>query len=95
MVPQPWASWFEWAAPGVLVMVDSRVEVVPASAWADYAVIVAGGPTALATLDRIAASVVVVDPATQSALDIALRTLGSAWRLAYEDADGAVFTRSQ
>ena len=76
-------------------MVDSRVEVAPAWAWADYAVIVAGGPAALATLDRIAASVVVVDPATQSALEIALRTLGSAWRLAYEDADGAVFTRSQ
>ncbi len=95
VVPQPWASWFEWAAPGVLVMVDSRVEVVPASAWADYVTIVAGGPTALATLDRIAATVVVVDPVTQPALDIALRTLGSTWRLVYDDADGVVFTRQR
>jgi hypothetical protein len=93
VVPQPWASWFEWAAPGVPVMVDSRVEVVPASAWADYSAIVAGGSTALTALDRIAATIVVVDPATQSALDIALRTLGSAWRLSYEDADGALFAR--
>jgi len=94
-VPQPWASWLEWAAPGVPVMVDSRVEVVPASAWVDYTAIVAGGPAALATLDRIAATVVVMDPVTQSALDIALRTLGSTWRLAYDDADGAIFTRSR
>jgi hypothetical protein len=72
-------------------MVDSRVEVAPAWAWADYAVIVAGGPAALATLDRIAASVVVVDPATQSALDIALRTPEAGWRLEYEDTDGLVF----
>jgi len=93
VVPQAWASWFEWAAPGVPVMVDSRVEVVPASAWADYVTIVAGGTAAVATLERIAASVVVVDPATQSALGIALRTPGAGWRLAYEDADGAIFTR--
>ena len=95
VAPQPWASWFEWAAPGGPVMVDSRVEVVPASAWADYTTIAAGGPTALAALDRLAATIVVVDPATQSALDIALRTLGSAWRLSYEDADGALFTRQR
>jgi hypothetical protein len=95
VAPQPWASWFEWAAPGGPVMVDSRVEVVPASAWADYTTIAAGGPTALAALDRLAATIVVVDPATQSALDITLRTLGSAWRLSYEDADGALFTRQR
>ena len=47
------------------------------------------------TLGRIAASVVVVDPSTQSALDIALRTPGAGWRLAYEDADGAIFTRAE
>ena len=95
VAPQPWASWFEWAAPGVPVMVDSRVEVVPASAWTAYTTIAEGGDAALATLDRIGASVVVVDPETQSALGIALRTSGSSWRLAYEDDDGAVFTLQQ
>ncbi len=91
VVPQPWASWFEWSAPSVPVMVDSRVEVVPASAWTDYASIVGGGDESMATLGRIRASVVVVDPATQSALGLTLRTTGSGWRLAYEDADGLLF----
>ncbi len=95
VVPQPWASWFEWAAPGVPVMVDSRVEVVPASAWTDYTTIVGGGAGALATLERIAASVVVVDPAAQSALEIALRTPGSGWRLTYDDPDGIVFVTTK
>ena len=91
VVPQPWASWLIWAAPGIPVMVDSRVEVVPASAWIDYATIARGGPPALATLRGVAASVVVVDGATQEALELALRTPGSGWRLEYEDADGLVF----
>ena len=95
VVPQPWASWLEWAAPGVPVMVDSRVEVVPASAWVNYTTIVGGGPASLATLRGVSASVVVVDPATQAALELALRTPGSGWRLAYEDADGIVFTRQR
>jgi hypothetical protein len=75
-------------------MVDSRVEVVPASAWDDYLDIVAGGPGALATLDRIAATAVVVDPSTQAALEVTLRTAGSGWRLAYGDDDGYVFSRA-
>jgi len=93
VVPQPWASWLIWAAPGIPVMVDSRVEVVPASAWVNYGRIVGGGPPALATLRGVGASVVVVDPETQAALELALRTPGSGWRLDYQDADGAVFTR--
>jgi hypothetical protein len=92
VVPQPWASWLEWASPGIPVMVDSRVEVVPASAWADYVVIAAGGPEALATLQRIGASVVVVDPTPQRALALRLRAPGSGWLVAYEDRDGLVFT---
>jgi hypothetical protein len=72
-------------------MVDSRVEVVPAAAWADYATIVAGGDASLAALARVGATIVVVDPATQSALNVALRTMDSGWRMAYDDDDGALF----
>jgi hypothetical protein len=91
VVPQRWASWFEWAAPGVPVMVDSRIEVVPPSAWADYLVIAAGGPETLQTLARIRASLVVVDRRDQGALLRTLEASDSGWRVVAEDADGAVF----
>jgi hypothetical protein len=94
VVPQRWASWFEWAAPGVPLLVDSRVEVVPAAAWIDYATIAAGGEKALVALQGNTVTVVVVDAALQSALGIALRTPGAGWRLGYEDADGQVFVRA-
>jgi hypothetical protein len=91
VVPQRWASWFEWAAPGVPVMVDSRIEVVPPSAWADYLVIAAGGPGTLETLTRIRASLVVVDRRDQGALLRTLEASDSGWRAVAEDEDGAVF----
>jgi hypothetical protein len=91
VVPQRWASWFEWAAPGIQVMVDSRIEVVPTSAWADYLTISAGGPGTLETLARIRASVVVVDRREQGALLRALEAPGSGWRAVAEDGDGALF----
>ena len=72
-------------------MVDSRIEVVPASAWADYLVIAAGGPGTLQTLTRIRASLVVVDRRDQGALLRALEASDSGWRAVAEDEDGAVF----
>jgi len=91
VVPQRWASWFEWAAPGVSVMVDSRIEVVPPSAWADYLVVAAGGPGTLEKLARIRASLVVVDRRDQGALLRILEAPDSGWRAVAEDEDGAVF----
>jgi hypothetical protein len=91
VVPQRWASWFEWAAPGVQVMADSRIEVVPPSAWADYLVIAAGGPETLETLARIRASLVVVDRRDQGALLHTLEASDSGWRVVAQDEDGAVF----
>jgi len=91
VVPQRWASWFEWAAPGIPVMVDSRIEVVPPSAWAGYVVIAAGGPETLQTLTRIRASLVVVDRRDQGALLRTLEASDSGWRTVAEDENGAVF----
>jgi hypothetical protein len=91
VVPQRWASWFEWAAPGVPVMVDSRIEVVPPSAWADYLVVAAGGPGTLETLARIRASLVVVDRRDQAALLRTLEAPDSGWRAVAEDENGALF----
>ena len=91
VVPQRWASWFEWAAPGVPVMVDSRIEVMPASAWSDYLVIAAGGPEALESLSRNGVSLVVVERRDQPALLDRLRAIDSGWRILAEDGDGALF----
>jgi hypothetical protein len=90
VVPQRWASWFEWAAAGVPVMVDSRIEVVPASAWPDYLTISAGGPGALEMLARIRATLVVVDRREQGTLLRTLEATGSGWNVVTEDGDGAV-----
>jgi hypothetical protein len=95
VVPQPWASWFEWSAPDRLVMVDSRIELFDEATWTDYLAIADGGPDALETLGRIRATVVVVDQETQSALNVVLRTFDAGWRLAYEDDDGALFTLAE
>jgi hypothetical protein len=72
-------------------MVDSRIEVEPASAWADYLVIAAGGPAALETLAGIRATLVVVDRREQGSLLATLEAAGSGWRVIAEDGDGAVF----
>jgi hypothetical protein len=91
VVPQPWASWFEWSAPDRPVMVDSRIELFDEATWNDYLAIADGGPDALDRLAQIGATIVVVDPELQSALDVALRTPGAGWRLTYVDEDGALF----
>lgn len=91
VVPQRWASWFEWAAPGIPVLADSRIEVVAPSVWADYLVIAAGGPGTLETLARVRASLVVVDRGGQGSLMRTLEAPDSGWRLVAEDDDGALF----
>jgi len=91
VVPQNWASWFEWAAPGIPVMVDSRIEVEPESAWSEYLAVAAGGPGALQALARTGATLVVVDRQDQPTLLGTLEKSGSGWRLVMENADGAIF----
>ena len=80
VVPQRWASRLEWAAPGIPVMVDSRIEAEPPSAWANYLVIEAGGPGTLQTLARIRATLVVVDRHDRAVLLHTLTAPGSGWR---------------
>ena len=91
VVPQPWASWFEWAAPGRLVMVDSRIELYDEATWNDYLAIGRGGTGALDALGRIGATAIVVDPVIQPDLEATLRGAASGWAVAFEDADGALF----
>ena len=91
VVPQSWASWLEWAAPGIPVMVDSRIEVESESAWADYLKIAAGGPGALDTLARVRATLVVVDRHDEGAILRTLEAPDSGWHVIAQDSDGAMF----
>ena len=43
LVPQRWASWFEFALPDLPVAVDSRIELFPTEVWADYLAVARGG----------------------------------------------------
>lgn len=85
-VPQTWASWFEWAAPGSAYYLDSRFELFPADVWAGYASIAAGGPEAQATLDRWAVDAVVL-PSGADPL--------AGWQAVYDDTDGVLLVRSE
>jgi hypothetical protein len=91
VVPQPWASWFEWAAPGRLVMVDSRIELFDTATWEDYLAITRGGQSALPALDRVGATLVVVDPKIQPDLRDLLDAPSNGWQSVYSDADGTVY----
>ena len=92
--PQRWGSWLEWAAPGIPVMVDSRIEVIPESAWADYLSIAAAEPGWEALLDRWGVTVAAVDSRDTAVLQSAL-TATSDWIVVDEETDGTVLVRSR
>jgi hypothetical protein len=83
LVPQTWASWFEWAAPAPQVFIDSRFELYPADIWADYDRL--RTDQAGEVLDRWHIDAVVVPTGAELP--------PGDWRSVYEDIDGAVFVR--
>ena len=89
--PQPWGSWFEFAVPEVLVAIDSRIELFPASVWDDYEGVVAGVEGWDAQLAAWAVDLVVVE-AEQTGFRARLEAAG--WQVLVEDDDGALLQRS-
>ena len=59
LVPQPWASWFEFATPDLPVAVDSRIELFPNEVWADYLTVTQGGDGWEEVLDAWAPTLVI------------------------------------
>jgi hypothetical protein len=86
VAPQPWTSWFEWAAPDAAYFVDARFELFPPGIWSDYDAITAGGPEAAELLDQWAADIVIVPADEEPNLP--------GWARVHEDADGAVLART-
>jgi len=89
--PQPWGSWVEFALPDLLVAVDSRVELFPASVWTDYDAVRTGVPGWEAILERWAVTLVALEPGEAAMKD---RLEGAGWTLVSADDSGAVLRRS-
>jgi len=90
--PQLWGSWLEFAVPELRYALDSRLELYPASIWADAEIIASGVDGWDELLDRYGVTVVVVAP-EQTTLRDALAT-APGWVVRYREADGSIWTRS-
>jgi hypothetical protein len=86
VVPQTWGSWFEWAVPGALYLVDARFELFPAAVWSDLDAIDAGGAGAATILDRWHVDALVLPAGAPEP--------AGAWTKAYADADGEILVRA-
>ena len=91
-VTQGFASWFEFALPSHPVFVDSRIELFPDRVWDDYLRVMSGSDGWQEILDRWRVDSVVLGREDRAILQ--LITGDSGWRLAYRDAQGALFIRA-
>jgi len=89
---QAWGSWFEFALPRNPVAVDSRIELIPASAWTLYADISQGRAGWQQSLEAWHVRVLALSPLQQGAL-LERIAADSGWQRTYHDDDGSVFVR--
>ena len=85
LVPQPWASWFEFATPDLTVAVDSRIELFPNDVWSDYLRVTQGAEGWEDVLAAWAPTLVI---AADDAFKARLAALG--WTELHADDDGSV-----
>jgi hypothetical protein len=90
---QAWGSWLEFAIPGPTYAFDSRVEVIPAQAWADGDTVLSASAGWADILDRYAATVVVTEGPLTTPLATALAA-EARWRLFWADDEGTVWRRA-
>lgn len=90
-VPQHWGSWFEFAAPDLLVAVDSRIELFPAVVWNDHLTLISASPGWADVLDRWQVDAVVVE--RNGPLAAALSASGG-WLCVGSDDQAATFVRT-
>ncbi len=85
--PQSWGSWLEFALPGIKVAVDSRIELFPATVWAEYDAVRAGAPGWEAILKRWDVTLMALEPGDQ-AMEKRLTSVG--WTRVSADESGIV-----
>ena len=89
-----WGSWLELQVPDASYFADSRIEMIPASAWRDYVAVSEAQPGWEAVLDRWQVDALVLSRGDQPRLVAAIDSSG-AWRIDYRDADGVVAIRAR
>jgi nicotinamidase-related amidase len=88
-----WGSWLELEVPDATYFADSRIELIPASAWKDYVAVSEAQPGWEAILDRWQVDTVVLSTGDQAGLVAAVNS-SDRWRVVYRDADGIVVVRA-
>ena len=88
-----WGSWLELEVPDAIYFADSRIELIPASAWSDYVAVSDAQPGWEGTLDRWRVNVLAVSSVDQPSLLAAINSTAT-WRVVYRDADGLVAVRA-
>jgi hypothetical protein len=88
-----WGSWLELEVPDAGYFADSRIELIPASAWGDYVAVSDAQPGWEGTLDRWRVNVLAVSSVDQPSLLAAISS-SATWRVVYRDADGLVAVRA-
>ena len=88
-----WGSWLELQVPEARYIADSRIELIPVSAWGDYVAVSEAQSGWEAILDRWQVDALVLSNGDQPTLVAAVE--GSAgWRVVHRDADGVVAVRA-
>lgn len=85
--PQEWGAWFEYEIPGILVAMDSRIELYPPSVWDDYDGVIAGSE---GWQDRIESWGVTIAVMAKRDEAMARRLAAIGWRSVYSDKDGSI-----
>jgi hypothetical protein len=85
---QVYASWTEFSATDLPVMVDSRIEIFPTTVWDDYFMVTDAGANWREVLDRWDVNVVIAHPEQSKSL-LAVIGRDPAWREVFQDQTGA------
>jgi hypothetical protein len=85
--PQEWGSWFEYEIPGILVAMDSRIELYPPEVWDDYDGVITGNE---GWQDRIESWGVTIAVLAKRDDSVARRFQAIGWRSVYSDKDGSM-----
>ena len=91
--PQTWGSFLEWAAPGVRVAVDSRIELFPPPVLADADEVASAGPGWLTTLALRRVSALIIAAGQAGAPQRAELGASPGWKQVYSDDDGSIWVQ--